>query len=332
MDLVVKINDKCNFACNFCSSNQISLTHENLDINKIFEFVTNCNQPVQSIIVNGGDPLMVDPEYYEQLLVWLKENSPETHVSFTTNLLDFWEHPEKWLNLFNLNREDHISVCTSFQYGSGRRLKTGEVYTEDMFRKVFELFLNTIGERVPFISVISEENEDTAIKTVELAKELQTKCRLNPALCSGRTTKPYPFYKIVKIWLDIIDAGLDEYEMNCALLKQVTSDNVTECPFNPYCHKSISCLSPDGTQHTCPAVADDILKGVPEYFQGTGSTIPLEYRVIQEDKCYTCPMYSLCNSCTKRIMDIKDCLNIEEHCDGMNELYPRLKKLIEVLK
>lgn len=327
MDLVVKINDKCNFACTFCSSNRISLTHDDLDINKIFEFVTNCNQPVQSIIVNGGDPLMVEPEYYEKLLDWLKEHSPETHVSFTTNLLGFWEEPEKWIDLFNTERENYITVCTSFQYGTGRRLKTGEIFTEDMFRKIYKLFQDTIGVNVPFISVISEENEDTALKTVELAKELETVCRLNPALKSGRTTKPYPFHKIVKIWLDVIDAGLGEYEMSCALLKQVMRGETTECPFNSRCFETISCLSPDGTQHTCPAIADDILKGVPDCFKGNGHKVPLDYTVIDTARCYNCSLHGLCNSCMKRIIDIKTTNTVKEHCEGMRQLSGRLMAL-----
>ena len=220
MDLVIKISDKCNFKCDFCSSNMIAANHNDLPLWKVTSYIVDHPQ-VRNIIVNGGDPLCVDPEWYWNLLYWLEETKRDINISFTTNLWDFYKHPEKWEELF----KEHISVCTSFQYGDERKLATGEVFTEDMFVEIFNMFEERIGYKLKFIAVQNHKNASYALATVELAKRLGTTCRINPALKSGRTEFPYPFHLMMRTWLDIIDAGLGEYEDNCKLLKGEWKEN-----------------------------------------------------------------------------------------------------------
>lgn len=321
MDLVLKINDKCNFACDFCSSNQIALTHDDLDINLVKKFLLE-HRDTRNIIINGGDPLLVSPDYYWELLRFREEHRLDFFLSLTTNLLEFWKHPEDWVALF---KDERVGVCTSFQYGTGRKLATGEVYTEEFFLKVMDKYYKAIGEIPNFICVINKENEKTALQTVQLAKVLNTHCKINGALRSGRTTEPYPYHKMVKIYLDIIEAGLGDYEDNNKLLRTAWVDKLTECPYNSKCQESIRTMSPDGTIMTCPAVADDILKGVPEYFKEEG-ILPYKYSAITEN-CYTCKMFNICNSCHKRIIDIVDSGNQKAHCAGMKKLEKRLEKI-----
>ena len=328
MDLVIKISDKCNFKCDFCSSNMIAANHNDLPLWKVTSYIVDHPQ-VRNIIVNGGDPLCVDPEWYWNLLYWLEETKRDINISFTTNLWDFYKHPEKWEELF----KEHISVCTSFQYGDERKLATGEVFTEDMFVEIFNMFEERIGYKLKFIAVQNHKNASYALATVELAKRLGTTCRINPALKSGRTEFPYPFHLMMRTWLDIIDAGLGEYEDNCKLLKDVWAGNDTECPFNSRCHDSefgIRCMSPDGSVHTCPAIADDIMKGIDEaYVDGSGKKIPFKDILIKAE-CATCKNFKLCNSCKKRIVDIHsmDENYLNEHCTHMKAMIPRMEKLL----
>lgn len=329
MDLVLKITDKCNFACEFCSSNQIALTHNDLDINLVKKFLLD--NPVQDIIVNGGDPLMVPPSYYEELLKFIDDNNLGCTMSFTTNLWDFYKHPDKWTSLFQ-----RIGVCTSFQYGKARKTAGGIVFTEDIFRDVYSLFLERVNKPLNFISVITEENEDTVIKTVELAKELGTHCRINGALRSGRTTQPYPFWKMMKHYCDIMDAGLGDYEDNCKIIKSIISTNSIDapCPFNRKCHSFIRCMSPGGELHTCPAIADDVhergvsscyTKSITNEFMdmNISTIIPREDSTVTPD-CYVCELFGLCCTCTKRIKDIHDSKSTIEHCTHMKELKDRI--------
>ena len=326
MDLVIKISDRCNFACDFCSSNMIATTHEDLKLSKVIDFLEEHND-VRNIIVNGGDPLCVSPTWYYQLLTWMQDhNRKDINISFTTNLWDFYKHPEKWVDLFR----NEISVCTSFQYGNERKLATGEVFTEEIFREIYRVFLDKIGYPLKFIAVINDNNEDTWKDTVLLAKDLGTKCRLNPALRSGKTKKPYSFVKMMNIWLNIIEEGLDEYEENCKLIKAAYVHETTECPFNSLCHESIRCMSPDGSVHTCPAIADDIITGVDKaYLENSDIMRPFK-DIVLKDGCYGCDNFHLCNSCTKRIIDIHDVGEeyLVEHCEGMKALSPRIERLL----
>lgn len=326
MDLVIKISDRCNFACDFCSSNMIASNHKDLELGKVTSFIEQNYPNCKNIIVNGGDPLCVDPKWYYDLLTWLENNNMQVNISFTTNLYDFWKNPDKWEDLF----KNYVSVCTSFQYGNQRKLADGRVFTEEMFREVFKLFEDRIGYKLKFIAVVNSNTIAYCQKTVELAKELGTTCRLNPALRSGRTTRPFPFQLMMIKWLQIIELGLGDYEDNCKLIKDAWNNKVTECPFNSFCHDSIRCMSPDGTVHTCPAIADDILLGVDESYIGDTLKVKPYKDLVLKFECYQCRNFCLCNSCTKRIMDIHEMGDdwLAEHCEVMKSLIPRMQKLI----
>ena len=73
MDLIIKPTELCNFKCSFCSSTQLTKEKKNwLKHEQIFEFLTRFPH-TKTIIVNGGDPLMMEPEYYWKIIRWLDE-------------------------------------------------------------------------------------------------------------------------------------------------------------------------------------------------------------------------------------------------------------------
>ena len=68
MDLIVKPTEACNFKCTFCSSTDIDPKDVGLlDLNYIYKFLKRYPD-TNTIIVNGGDPLMVKPEWYQELI------------------------------------------------------------------------------------------------------------------------------------------------------------------------------------------------------------------------------------------------------------------------
>lgn len=317
-DLIVKISDKCNFKCDFCSSNKIAIDHKDLDIEVLKDYMRT--HIVGSIIVNGGDPLMTPPEYYEDLLDFRDKYYYETEIGFTTNLWEFYKNPDKWENILK-----RVGVCTSFQYGNKRKVATGEVFTEELFIKVFNLFEERIGKKLMFIAVIDEDNEDTVLQTVQLAKHLGTDCKINPCLKSGRASKAYPYARMFARYLDIIEAGLSEYEASCRLIKDAWRGNHHMCPYLFDCGR-IKCMSPDGTVTRCGSISDDILTGIPAYFLQQYDRVPYDLTAIS-GKCYTCPFHGICNSCHKRIMDIRDS-GIDEHCNNMLVQLERARRIL----
>lgn len=326
MDLIIKPTQRCNFGCTFCSSNCIKEDRDELSLELLLKYIDE--HTINTIIVNGGDPLMMPPAYYEAILNKLDEKNEGT-LSFTSNLWDFWLHPDKWTPLFKHNR---VGVITSFQYGGERRLADGRPFTENMFRKVHALYKEHVGKNLDFITVITRSNEDTAIKTVELAKELGCKVKMNSANASGRCADYYPKYKMLNIYMDIIEAGLGEYEFNCSILRQVFNGNPACCPWTRTCYQGIRCLSPDGTEHTCGSFNDDYIKakesGQKTYALGEypETEIAKDYRSIKPE-CFGCQMFLLCNGCYKNIKDVKDAHNEEKHCKEMQQVKERMTRL-----
>ena len=338
MDLVIKPTERCNFNCSFCSSPK-KLETEEVDVNKVLYFL-DCYPETRTIIVNGGDPLMMDPKYYFDILHHIEDQELQTTLCLMTNLWGFYQYPEKWKELFQAR---NVKVGTSFQYGEGRRTMTGP-FTEDLFRKVITKFEDYIGYTPMFIAVINEDNEDTVIKTIELAKELKTVCKINPMFKSGRASNPYPLYKMYKNYLHIIDKGLDKYEQNSTNLKNFSSGTTTcSMPFNKQmCDQGIRCIGPRNEYHSCPAINDDHyddynrmkftyeLNFEADMKEQRLNRLNTIYLMSLKPECLECPLYKLCNNCAKHVKDYKEMGEefIEEHCNGMKEQQEELEKYL----
>lgn len=327
-DLIIKPTELCNFKCSFCSSNQIADKHNQiLNIELIKKFLLN--HDTGTIIVNGGDPLMVSPSYYFELLDFMQKHNIKAELSFTTNLWDFWLHPAKWVSLF---RHPQVAIGTSFQYGDGRYKGDGSAFTDNDFIKIFYLFKELVGYKLSFIGVITEKTEPYILKTVQLAKTLGTICKLNPAVQSGKALHYYPLYKAYEQYYKIYQTGLAKYEFNTLEIAKMLRKEHTICPYLIDCYKTIRALAPNGTYHTCGSFNDDSKINLTLY----NKTYNLEQypeNEIQKDfftlknECLGCDYFMLCNHCKKRIRDIKCANKVEEHCKHMQRIAPLLLEM-----
>jgi radical SAM protein with 4Fe4S-binding SPASM domain len=319
MELIIKPTERCNFKCTFCSSTNITDEKSKmLDLESIFTFLTRFPK-TNTIIVNGGDPLMVPPSYYWKIIEFLDEKEMPTTLSFTTNLWAFKNSPNLWTPLF---KNPRVAIATSFNYGNTRRVTKEIVYTEELFWSVSNLFLERVGYRPDFISVINDDNEDTAIDNVLLAKKMGVECKLNYALASGDQSRPYTLAKIYKIYIQIYEMGLWQWEYNTKQMMQRFSGRHQTCPQNRNCDSNIRCLQPSGDYYSCGAFADDRLYPISfaKEMAGTEVERPLLNRPeinSLKSECYTCPMFSICNGCKKTIHDMKTHDIVEEHCKRM---------------
>jgi len=328
MELIIKPTEACNFKCTFCSSTDIAEDKSSrLDLEQVFKFLKRFPE-TNTIIVNGGDPLMVPVNYYWEIIDWLDKNYYETSISLTTNLWAFYKNPEKWEKLFNHPR---IGVTTSFNYGETRRVTRKQNYTEELFWEVSNLFLERIGYRPDFISVITEENEATAIDNVRLAKKMGVECKLNYAMASGIQSRPYQLSKIYKTYVEIYDLGLSEWEFNTKQMMNRLNGLSTCCPQNRSCDKGIRAINPMGDYYSCGAFGDD--KEFPISFEKemSGEFItPLEKNprlFSMKEECPTCPMFDICNGCKKTILDQKRHGMVEKHCTLMKKLAPAIIRI-----
>lgn len=329
MDLILKPTEMCNFACTFCSSSKIAANHKDkMDHEYIFNFLRRYPK-TRTIIINGGDPLMMPPKWYWKIIEFLDEHEMPATLSFTTNLWSFYQNPKLWVDLFKHKR---VGIGTSFNYGDGRRITLERIFTEEIFWKVSDTFLEHIGYRPSFISVVTgDEDEETIIDNVRLAKKMGVVCKLNYAQASGRQKDPFVPSKLWKIYLRIHDLGLMEWESNT---KQILSglSEATICPLARDCDEHIRAINPNGDMYSCGSFADDQDKAIDyedEIFNGNMAR-PLatdpELHALKSE-CYSCPMFTLCNGCRKTIKDLKQANAVETHCTQMKEIAPRIIEL-----
>lgn len=322
MDFIIKPTEACNFACTFCSSTMISDDHYKvLDLDYIFTFLRKYPN-TNTLIINGGDPMMIKPKYYWDIIKFLDDNDMPATISFTSNLWPFLKNPEPWIDLF---RHERVGLTTSFNYGDTRRITPTRVFTEQDFWDVSDSFLKHIGYRPDFISVITNENEDTAIDNVRLAKKMGVECKLNYGMASGELSESYQLSKIYKIYLDIYKAGLMDWEYNTKQMVRRLYDGSTTCPQSRNCDRGIRAINPGGDYYSCGAFGDDREKPINflhELKSDTPAT-PLgddpDLAVLKEE-CYSCPMFKVCNGCRKTIKDMKMERIVETHCTLMKSI------------
>jgi radical SAM protein with 4Fe4S-binding SPASM domain len=334
MDLIIKPTERCNFKCTFCSSTNITddKTAE-LDHNHIFQFLKRFPE-TQTIIVNGGDPLMMSPDYYWKIIEHLDSINSSASISFTSNLWPFYKNPDKWINLF---KNPRLGITTSFQYGGGRLKGDLSEFSEEDFWVVSNMMLEKVGYRPDFISVITEENEHLAIKNVELAKHMNVECKLNYAFSSGppvkfknitmgQQGKPYMLANIYKIYVEIWKRGLTDWEFNTKQMVKRLNGHATCCPQNRNCDGGIRNLQPSGDYYSCGAFGDDREYQINFEKEMEGEKVfPLRFQPeLQSLKqsCWTCPMFQICNGCRKTIKDLKNYNMVEKHCFEMKQLAP----------
>jgi radical SAM protein with 4Fe4S-binding SPASM domain len=332
MELIIKPTEKCNFKCTFCSSTHITddktaeLSHDH-----IFRFLDRYPE-TNTIIVNGGDPLMMEPDYYWKIIDYLDIKNMSTTISFTTNLWPFYKNPNKWIDLFNHER---LGITTSFQYGGGRLKGNLTEFSEEDFWNVSDKMLELVGYRPDFISVITEENVDRAIDNVLLAKEMGVECKLNYAFSSGppvkfrgitmgQQGKPYMLADIYEIYVEIWKMGLTDWEYNTKQMVKRLSGKSTSCPQNRNCDSGIRTLQPSGDYYSCGAFGDDKQYPIDFEKEMSGDKIfPLKFQPelnSLKQSCFTCPMFDICNGCKKTIKDLKDHDMVETHCRKMKTL------------
>ena len=335
MELIIKPTERCNFKCTFCSSTKIADSKSvELEHKKIFQFLDRFPN-TRTIIVNGGDPLMMKPDYYWKIIDYLDVNNYSTTISLTTNLWPFYKNSDKWIDLFLHPR---VGICTSFQYGGGRLKGDFTEFTEEDFWKVSDKMLELVGYRPDFISVITKENEDRAIDNVQLAKRMGVICKLNYAVASGTEIRffngikmglenyTYLLADIYKIYIKIYKFGLADWEYNTTQLLKRFSSNTT-CPQNRKCDENIRNLNPGGDYYSCGAFGDDKEYEIDfnkEMKQDKVET-PLQSSIellSLKKSCFTCPMFKICNGCRKTISDLKRLNLVETHCRKMKSLAP----------
>lgn len=317
MDIILKPTAKCNFNCKFCSAAYCKIRHpaDGKVPQVIKDFVTKSG--AKNIIITGGEPLMVNPSYYYDL-----HESCGCSIFPTTNLKDFYLHPDKWKELFN---EQWFQPSTSFNYGDTRMWDENTVFTEEMFLKVMDLYSKLVNKRLPsFIAVIDELNEHTVMDHVKLAKRLGTCTKLNRAFQVGRQAKGYPKHKMYQHYINIIESGYEDYELNCRERKE---DKCPKCLMRG-CQSQIRCIAEGDDGKLMVSTCDEQMS-MDHFLPEEKWFIPYGFYPVDPDsyikpECAYCELFQFCNSCDTNREETK---LYPDHCEEMLKLLPKLREL-----
>lgn len=319
--LILKPTSLCDFSCDFCSSPTLSPSKaDKLDLEKVYEFLRRFPD-TREIIVNGGDPLMMPVSYYGELLDHLEKHNYVAKLALTTNLWNFYNHPDKWTELF---KHPKVEVCTSFQYGDRRKISKNRVFTEKDFIAISDLFLERVGYRPSFIAVVDGDNIHRSLDMVRLAKYLNVECKLNYANASGYQDSPLPLSRIYEQYIQIYREGLHHWEFNTKQMVDKLKGTATTCPLLRNCDEHIRVLHPDNKYFSCGSIADDLEYEIDFAKEMRGKVeTPLQndpsLRTLKEE-CYSCEMFQICNGCRKHIKDLKRSDSVEKHCQKMKSI------------
>ena len=321
MQLILRVTDRCNFKCDFCSASDLSVNHD-LDLDLALSLIDKY-KPC-SVMLEGGDPLVCKPSYINAILQRVKQDNSITELGITTNLWDFWKHPEKWVDILS---DEKVSVCTSFQYGNRRKLSDKLILTDDLFEQIYTKFNQLTHKRINFISVLDYDNEQHVFDTIALAKKLNTYCKINPVFKSGRSDHNYPFHRAIRIYTDIIERGLGDVVDNCyTLLRVVGNQHVDRtCPYIRDCSDVFRVVSPDGIITNCSIYGSVV---------GHNSQPLQEIDVVSCNPCFVCSdclscrCFDVCNGCRMKIAQIRRDNDLKTHCAVIKECYDTIKQYV----
>ena len=303
MELTIRVTGRCNFDCTFCSVTNLDVKHPVNGVPDKIKELINTIKP-SSISITGGEPLLVDPEYYLELYDLAK-----CHISIISNLKEFYYNPEKWRPVFT---HPNIDIITSFNYGDTRKWDKDTIYDEEMFIKIYNMYYEMTGKSLYFIAVIDNDNEHLVIKHTELAKRLNTKVRINNATRQGRQKYTYPRYKLFQKYFEIIEAGLGSYEIYC------DKANLDHCPIN----RNMNCKSYIRTCYIdsnnelhyydcCESCqGENLINYKNDNMIPTAIYPPMKKHVNQ--KCSYCELFEICNGCDSQKSEYPP-----EHCEEM---------------
>lgn len=316
VQLIVRSTSRCNFNCTFCSASKLK---GELLVDDIIQHIRDY-QPIQSLIFEGGDPTCKSPDFYWNVLDRIEKESLNVETyGMTTNMWDFYKRPDKWVDLFKL---PNMHVCTSFQYGN-KRLIGKTVYTESMFTEVYDQFQKLVGKPLPFIAVIDQDNRDSVLKTVQLAKRLDTSCKINAAFEAGNQDVGYGLPDILEDYTMIINHGLEQYENNCMTIVDIIKkrNDSNNCPWMRNCNSSIRCVSPNNEVSTCSIENSWIDYKAPLNKNGERDMTLMSEGFVVKPQCLSCHLFDWCNQCRVAVMQAKHTPNF---CERMQQVMPKL--------
>lgn len=315
LDLIIKPLSECHHNCKYClEANR--LVKGKLPYTKLADIIINKLNTIKDkvcLVFNGGDPILLTPDYYLKLADILTKNK----IEFEFDIVSAW------------NRQDMIKYGW-FETKAIENLKPFTFYTVsyDRYKHTnytdFQLAYNTLkfySNTIPgIISVITNETcylLEEHISLIDFVNKNKAGLRLNYCMSAGNaeTNKlAVSQYEYLNFLADLIlfyRADLSKLKCEANLKNIYTAlftNNITECPISTICNKLIT-INPNGSIKVGCGL--------------TGNT------GIINKSCISCIFYKVCHGCkyNKNLITDIDCKNLLNNKQKILDAFSLLRSI-----
>jgi len=260
------------------------------------------NKPKELLLI-GGEPMILGPDYY----YWLLEN--DVNFSMQTNLTLY---TKDWDKVFS-----HLNF-------SGLSVSGDKFNSIDEFIDVFKQVRNLVPITPVVLILMTGENKEQILEKcnmwIDTAVVHDFILKINYIIPTGKTLTAIDKIPKMSLVYDIYellltkwkDTGFHAINPFSDLMQALISDESRVCPYIPDCLHSdgVKCIEVDGQTYDCPALGDIRVKR---------EDLTLEYN----DKCAMCDLYSLCKSCVNRSWTLTK-LPDSDYCGAFKKFFATL--------
>lgn len=320
MQVVVKLTNRCNLRCTYCSEGDIC---SSADISAdVFQKLVDDLPPVMELIGeknvdflwHGGEPLCFSKSVLCAMMDYAKDKLGSDYtVSFSAQSNGTLINAE-WIDII---KKYDISMGISLDgyeniHDKYRLTADGK----PTFKKIIDNIelLEENGIQVGTLMVLNSTDEIDADELFDVIKNHKLSCKIHPVFSAGRAEDVSNLDEIgnnyVKVMSQLTKKALEfggsvEIEPISSLLKAVLgTKSVLECSFAGVCGKSILCLYPDGGMGFCgrQGAASKLIYGnvmesslLELYKSANAERIRARDKYLSEHDCKGCNYFEYCH-------------------------------------
>lgn len=309
MNYIIKITDGCNMRCRYCCVGDKTeygiISEEQLYNNPVFvaENTIAQNENSLNIIFHGGEPTLLNPDVYRNILKNITEKYPDIKFfwKMQTNGLSIWE---KFLDLF----EDYdfsigVSLDGFSEHHDNIRYDCGGNPTYDrIIENIFSMQKRKIPVSALMVITAGLEHDYTFL---DFFQKHDIPIKINPLIECGEAEKEkeiwlesgeYADYMIgVFEYMITHDITIDIQPLNSIFYKLINPSCMSECTFSDDCFMRFVAIDYHGNLYPCGRFCD-----IHMFCQGNVDNQTLPFRVVRPEipesaKCTDCKYKCVCN-------------------------------------
>jgi MoaA/NifB/PqqE/SkfB family radical SAM enzyme len=320
--VILKPTGLCNAACTFCYATDFVKKAKSTDYfsDEYKKYIERNN--VKNIILTGGEVTLLRNFLTEICEYCTTKN---ISISLVSNMIDIIKDFSYWEGFFK--KYDKLHLTASYQIDLARRNKNNQNISQSEFLSFVKWYRTEIKKRLLVISVVNDDNENSALDNVLLAKEHDYVVSLERQIKIGRASSEYLYPKYYRLLSKIIDLGLWEYEKHTASLVEKGLYHQKYCNF--FCKVPVPVIYTNNNNELVETCCDQI---------STTSYSLEDYMKTSalQKECLLCKYYNMCQGCHITRKSLQQCIEnkkitLDDYCEDVKSSLKDLEnKLLNI--